>query len=667
MMRLQLATKDYIGARTQQQDAAAVQSIGDDIGAILILADGLGGHEGGAVASRIVIDTFREAAQSGAFTSPDKRRLALRDALEEANTRIAGGVDPAHGHRGMASTAVVAVAAEGTVSWISVGDSHLYVWREGRLKKLNEDHSQAGLMVRSGQYKATDPEVLAAKSVLVSALTGRKLEIVDHPSKPFLLEKGDILLLASDGLNTLSEDEIEQIVGDGAGKDPTLLSNVLIDTVRDRRADRQDNTTVAVARVLHVPKRAGTEARTELSPPTHQITAPTEVPAAQQRTEFAPVPRAPEQPTKPQPAQSGAVTQRVDGEPPLTVPTTPIAAPVSAKPDARTEIPPPKRPEPQKRPQPELESTRPMAPIELKDPPSRSWMPFFGLGMLVLAALLGGLLIADMAGWRRPLDVLLGRTVTTPPELKSGPLPAPPRAPAQKDAQPPPQPAPQQKGTLPPSPSTVPLPPAKVDPAPRNGQPAGPPASTPSPGKSGRETQPTPGPRPAQPKAADPPAPPVPPAPSPPATKSEGPDAERALPPGDTPPTTPPQILNPQAPQAPADPPPTPAPGGPRTELPRGPDVTPQFPAAPRDPRAEIRERNKQFLEEQERLRREDAPRRQPEPQRRTQGTDGCRLEIFGRRPQNHGACMQLCGQGFGRGNPQIDSCLAVCDRACLP
>ena len=183
MMRLDLATDDYIGARAQQQDAASARSIGSDGGAILVLADGLGGHTGGAEASRIVVETFRDAADTGIFDEELSRRIGLRTALESANERIANGVDPTHGQRSMASTAVAAVIADGMVNWISVGDSHLYVWRRGRLAKLNEDHSQAGLMVRSGQYKEGDPEVLAAKSVLVSALTGRKLEIVDHPTR----------------------------------------------------------------------------------------------------------------------------------------------------------------------------------------------------------------------------------------------------------------------------------------------------------------------------------------------------------------------------------------------------------------------------------------------------------------------------------------------------
>ena len=288
MMRLDLATDDFIGARSQQQDAAAARSIGSGGGAMLVLADGLGGHTGGAEASRIVVETFGAAADAGTFDAEPGRRPGLRATLEKANERIADGVEPAHGQRGMASTAVAVILADGLVNWISIGDSHLYVWRRGRLAKLNEDHSQAGLMVRSGQYKPDDPEVAAAKSVLVSALTGRKLEIVDQPAQAFAVETGDVVLLASDGLNTLSENEIESAVtavqAQGAGE----VSTLLLDKVRERRADRQDNTAVVVARVVEMHERA-TELATQVAHDTQRVTAPAEIASA-----IAPPARAPQ-------------------------------------------------------------------------------------------------------------------------------------------------------------------------------------------------------------------------------------------------------------------------------------------------------------------------------------------------------------------------------------
>ncbi|MGE0514294.1 MAG: protein phosphatase 2C domain-containing protein [Hyphomicrobiaceae bacterium] len=252
-MQLDLATAEYIGAREQQQDLAAALPFAG--GALLVLADGLGGHESGAEASRIVVAAFKEAGAAGRFANPSTRRQALREALDFANARIAEGVDPAHGYRGMASTVVAAVVSNGELNWVSVGDSHLYIWRDGRLHKLNEDHSQAGLMVRSGQYQPSDPEVLAVKSVLVSALTGRKLEIVDLPQSSFRLRPDDVLMLASDGLNTLSDAEIENIVKEVSEHGAIKLSTALLESVRSRRLERQDNTTVVIARVL-VPSRA---------------------------------------------------------------------------------------------------------------------------------------------------------------------------------------------------------------------------------------------------------------------------------------------------------------------------------------------------------------------------------------------------------------------------
>jgi serine/threonine protein phosphatase PrpC len=273
MMRLQLATADYIGARSQQQDAVFAQGFGDRGAAVLILADGLGGHESGAEASRLVIDTFRDAAGAGAFNDGNLHEV-MRQTLDAANDRIAGSVDPAHGQRSMASTAVVAVIDGGALKWISVGDSHLYVWRDGALSKLNEDHSQAGLMVKSGRYKEDDPEVLAVKSVLVSALTGRKLEIVDHPTEAFAVVEGDVVMLASDGLNTLSDGEIADIIAATEPEGATRICATLLESVRDRRMDRQDNTTVAVARVLKIPDQSAVEVPSAAPAPEEDV-APT--------------------------------------------------------------------------------------------------------------------------------------------------------------------------------------------------------------------------------------------------------------------------------------------------------------------------------------------------------------------------------------------------------
>ena len=276
MIELDTAQYETIGARAEQQDAAGSASLGSGGGAqLLVLADGLGGHADGARASRMVIETFDGAAKGGLFDEPGGRRQALHGAIQEVNKRIHDATDPMDGHRSMASTAVAAILANGTVRWISVGDSHLYVCRNGRLSKLNADHSQAGIMIRHG-YSPDDEAVINARSVLVSALTGRDIEEIDNPAHDVALEIGDVVLLASDGLNTLSDTEIALAIDQSYDKGAGAIAAALVQMVIDRALPRQDNATVIVSRVLG----RGTHSMRDDSPslPLTQATTRTDIP-----------------------------------------------------------------------------------------------------------------------------------------------------------------------------------------------------------------------------------------------------------------------------------------------------------------------------------------------------------------------------------------------------
>lgn len=249
MIELDIATAETIGSRAEQQDAATIVRIGEGgEAALLVLADGLGGHADGAQAARIVIETFRERAASGAFGGLNPDCDALDEAIEEANGRIRSAGDPMD-ERGMGSTAVAAVVAEGRLDWVSVGDSHLYVWRRGRLAKLNADHSRAGMMIRHG-HAPDDPAVLEARSLLASALMGRPIEEIDKPTVSIALAIGDVILLASDGLDVLSDAEIAHTIGESADRGADAISQALVAAVLDLGLSRQDNATVVAARVL---------------------------------------------------------------------------------------------------------------------------------------------------------------------------------------------------------------------------------------------------------------------------------------------------------------------------------------------------------------------------------------------------------------------------------
>jgi len=249
MIELDIAEAAIIGTRTEQQDAAAIVRLGDRRdAALLVLADGLGGHADGAKAAKIAVDTFRERAVSGAFDRPEISRRALHEAVHDVNARIRDTSDPADGERSMASTVIAAVVAEGRLDWISVGDSHLYVWRRGRLTKLNADHSQAGMMIRDG-YPPDAPAVLATSSMLASALGGHSIPHIDQPAARVALAIDDVIVLASDGLDVLSDIDIACIVG-GSIDQGGQVAHALVAAVTALDLPRQDNATVVTARVL---------------------------------------------------------------------------------------------------------------------------------------------------------------------------------------------------------------------------------------------------------------------------------------------------------------------------------------------------------------------------------------------------------------------------------
>ena len=251
-MRIDLGTANTIGRRAEQEDSAAYLPIaGVPHGRALVVADGLGGHAGGANASSLAVTTFVERLESGAFGHGHSMRDALGDALQLANARIGAAAGDTSAAGSMGTTIVAAVLDNGSMRWVSVGDSHLYLWRAGRLAKLNADHSQAGQMILSGKYAANSPEVDRYRSLLRSALLGRRIELIDLPDEPHDLLPGDIVLLASDGLNTLSDQEIQDLVAERVGEGATAarISAELIHEVLDRGSPTQDNTTIVVARI----------------------------------------------------------------------------------------------------------------------------------------------------------------------------------------------------------------------------------------------------------------------------------------------------------------------------------------------------------------------------------------------------------------------------------
>lgn len=240
------------GGGTSVSPANGTMSQADDrLGLVAVLADGMGGHVGGALASQTVCERFMGLMTSAQQNlRDDDLRHTLHEAVIAANDALAEKVAADPVLSGMGSTVIaVSFSSGGGVNWVSVGDSPLLFYRRGEIALLNEDHSLAPELDRMAEAGLiTEQQALGdpRRHMLRSALTGDDLELVDRSQTSLQLEPGDFVVLASDGLQTLEGGEIERIIA-AYGKDGAdAVARALIRAVEAVRAPHQDNATVVV-------------------------------------------------------------------------------------------------------------------------------------------------------------------------------------------------------------------------------------------------------------------------------------------------------------------------------------------------------------------------------------------------------------------------------------
>lgn len=191
----------WIGARAKQEDAYGVRHFPD--GSLAVVCDGMGGHDAGGLASSTAVKSFLAAFAE--LTETEKSLTQrLHAALMAANAAVGKlyvGTDSYGG-----TTLLAAFAGRGVLRWVSVGDSGLYLWRQGTLRRLNEDHSMRAVyekFICPGGM--TRREALAGGHVLRSAVTGEEITLIDEHERPFPLLPGDRLILCTDGLESVVE------------------------------------------------------------------------------------------------------------------------------------------------------------------------------------------------------------------------------------------------------------------------------------------------------------------------------------------------------------------------------------------------------------------------------------------------------------------------------
>jgi len=253
MMKVTSAVLSDPGLRREtNEDAYCARP---DIGLYLV-ADGMGGHAAGEVASRLaaqVIETFindtREADVNTTWPFPYDTALSLDGnrltaAFRLANRRINAAMQNDEALRGMATTAAALLVNKGKPVVAHVGDSRLYLWRQGSLTQLTQDHSWVNEQVRAGVLTESDAKSHPWRHVVTRALSGSEDPQVDVTELD--VKAGDRLLLCSDGLyGVITPERLSEIIGQS-----TSLDSACSDLVAAANAaGGPDNITVAMLQV----------------------------------------------------------------------------------------------------------------------------------------------------------------------------------------------------------------------------------------------------------------------------------------------------------------------------------------------------------------------------------------------------------------------------------
>ena len=210
---LELAVISSVGGRPDQQDSSGYDM--DDEGLITVVCDGMGGHDGGKLASSLAVSEMLELYAGRDASKPEADMLM--DSAELIDSHIAGLSFP-DGTRMQAGTTIVCAAVrQGRLHYLSVGDSRIYLLRNGELSCLTTDHNYFTKLrtdYLNGRLSAAQYEAEASKGeALVSFLGVGGLSMIDCNHTPIELLPEDRLLLTTDGLyKLLGDNDIREIL-----------------------------------------------------------------------------------------------------------------------------------------------------------------------------------------------------------------------------------------------------------------------------------------------------------------------------------------------------------------------------------------------------------------------------------------------------------------------
>ena len=241
-----------IGKRDSQQDAAEVSnpSVSDFSNGkwLGVLCDGMGGMNGGEMASALCVEQMMSAFYDIGETPVPK---FYRQTIIDIDDAVASLTDDYGNYLGAGSTLVSVIIDKNDLYWASVGDSHIYIIRQKEMVRVNEEHNyflELMGMVKRGAITLEQAENDKNREALISYMGVGSVHLMDIIEKPFKLQKDDFVILCSDGLyRSVTDNEIYNIMIDN-NSDMQAAADKLVECAMSKNKKYQDNTTVITIR-----------------------------------------------------------------------------------------------------------------------------------------------------------------------------------------------------------------------------------------------------------------------------------------------------------------------------------------------------------------------------------------------------------------------------------
>ncbi len=234
------STYTDIGERQINEDSLKVVDLGNK--KLFVVADGLGGHGRGEVASGLVVDALERQ-----FNEKSRIKMFLEEGVQSAQEELLAEQERLHAENEMKTTIVGLMIDKNKAKWIHCGDSRLYMFYKNKVEQKTIDHSLLQALIKANQIKAEDYEKYADRNILLQVM-GTEWDLPQYSvSKLYKVKKCQAFLLCSDGFwELIDEAEMERLLKESSTVQEWLERMRAVVQENDKGINMDNNTAIAV-------------------------------------------------------------------------------------------------------------------------------------------------------------------------------------------------------------------------------------------------------------------------------------------------------------------------------------------------------------------------------------------------------------------------------------